>query len=53
MARKDHLITIQEDSKLSKKFLSRNNAIAFQSQQPTIAQQINGIGATSKTPDEV
>ena len=53
MARKDHLITIQEDSKLSKKFLARNNAIAFQAQVPTIAQQINGIGAASKTPDEV
>ena len=53
MARKDHLITIQEDSKLNKKFASRNDVIAFQAQQPTIAQQINGIGATSKTPDEV
>lgn len=53
MARKDHLITIQEDSKLSKKFLTRNNAIVFQAQVPTIAQQINNIGATSKTPDEV
>ncbi len=53
MARKDHLITLQEDSKLSKKFLTRNNVIAFQAQQPTIAQQINAIGATSKTPDEV
>ena len=53
MARKDHLLTVQSDSKLSKKFESRNNVIAFQAQQPTIAQQINGIGATSKTPDEV
>ena len=53
MARKDHLLTVQSDSKLSKKFESRNNVIAFQAQQPTIAQQINSIGATSKTPDEV
>jgi len=53
MARKDHLITVQEDSKLNRKFSSRNNAIVFQAQQPTIAQQINGVGATSKTPDEV
>ncbi len=53
MARKDHLITIQEDSRLNKKFSIRNNVIAFQATQPTIAQQINGVGATSKTPDEV
>jgi len=53
MARKDHLITIQEEDKSSKQSIKRNNAILFQAIQPTIANEINGIGATSKTPDEV
>jgi len=53
MARKDHLVTIQEEDKSSKKAFKRNNAILFQAIQPTIANEINGIGATSKTPDEI
>jgi len=53
MARKDHLITIQEEEKSSKQSFKRNNAILYQAIQPTIANEINGIGATSKTPDEI
>lgn len=53
MPRKDHLVTIQEEDKSSKKAFKRNNAILYQAIQPTIANEINGIGATSKTPDQV
>ncbi len=53
MGRKDHLVTLTEVNKISKRITKRNNAVLFQSVAPTIASQINSIGATSKTPDQV